>query len=145
MKRFSILLFFLLVLISCNNYKTNGREENNDVELDYSNITSYAITYDELITLDSNFELYIYSTRCGHCNSIKQYVIEYVKSKNINEIYLMEYDSTNISIINNEYQIVGENINSNFVIYGYPILLNINKKIISNYYLGINEILNYIG
>lgn len=111
----------------------------NDIEFDYELFTNQQLTtYNEILDIESErYLVYYYLETDPSCIEIKDTVLSWAFTKNINEIYIMNGDSV----------IDPDNIPTELQILelGTPILLVMNNGVFTDeYYFGKDVILNYI-
>ena len=91
---------------------------------------------------EADYLVYFYSERCGHCNSIKNDIINYYLTTS-NRMYFVctDYDA----IYGPQKDLRGVNNIDDFYIFGTPFLVRIQNYTVSEYYAGTTAILNFIG
>ena len=135
LKLLSLITQFILTssLISCSLSK----------EYDYEDIKEYVVWHPNLsFNLSIDHFLYIYSSYCYHCNSIKQGILKFRLEENL-PIYFYEFNN-DIPIINNKEDMIGIADPDKIGIVGVPSMFVIEDKKITAYLLGGDEILNYL-
>ena len=130
----------LFLLSSC----LFGREESINKDHSYDEIEDYKIEWNSLFSLaKTHYFVYFYSVHCGHCEQIKNQIIEYSLT-HIEEFFFLEYTSE-IPVITNPEQTIGVDNLENFGIRGTPSLVEIeNKKVVLNL-SGTNDILSFLN
>lgn len=89
-----------------------------------------------------HYLLYFYSDTCGHCLRIKDTILDFYYSYKGN-MYFVNADK-GVAIGKDRSALIGVNNLDNFYILGTPSLFTIDYHKITNYYLGEQEILEYI-
>lgn len=145
--KFINLLLIIFQLCCCNKQSSNNKTEIDEPlisSFDYENFPNSCIEYDELINLNvNNSYLYFYSTTCGHCNNIKNSVLNFLCNSK-NEFFLVEFNE-NIEICNELYIDFNNFTINDFCIYGTPTLVYIKDFIFDIMLSGSNQILEYIN
>ena len=123
MKRF-FYLFLLLPLVGCSKEKTESFiEEDSIVSHDYSEIENRIIKWPKILSQEDKFYYgYIFSKTCGHCQEIKDKVIDYAIRKN--NIYFVEFDNS-IPIVGEINSTINATYYEDIGILGTPTLLQI--------------------
>ena len=137
MKKLISLVVPLMLLVGCNNYKKA------EVKHNYHEIKSDLIDWANVFKQEENdYLVYFYSERCGHCNSIKNDIINYYLTTR-NKMYFVctDYDV----VFGPQNDIRGINNIDDFYIFGTPFLVRIQNYTVSKYYAGTTTILNFIG
>lgn len=125
-----LLIFIPFLLNGCAKPKTSSISDSELVihRYDYIDIEDKKMSWESLFSIrDDRYSVYIYSQRCGHCNEIKQTVIEY-SFKN-DSFYFVEYTSE-IPILDNVNETIGKNNSEDIGILGTPTLLVIESGIL---------------
>ncbi len=121
-----------------------GTPSNNKQIFTYDDFKDKNIKWENLLDQEGNdYLVYIYSEFCGHCEQIKQDVLNYLNS-HIDSIYLINYQK-DIQICSNIESTIESKDTSQICILGTPTLLKIiNKKLEMNIG-GKNNILEYLN
>ncbi len=129
MKYVFIPMFTLLCLAGCSS--NTSTQISVKRYHDYDEIIDRTILWMELLNQEEDFYYsYVYSPRCGHCNDIKQDVIEF--ALNHESFYFIEFTS-DILITDNPSTTIGETDIEKVAIVGTPTLFEIyNKQIKAN-------------
>lgn len=126
-------VFAMIVLCSCSNKSAIK-------QLDYSDFISYQIEWKNVFfTAKSHYFVYVYSETCGHCEQIKQQVLNYVDSGNI-DTYLVHF-TKDIPVKNDVGETIGSTSIENVWILGTPTLLEIEDKVLITNVAGPSRIL----
>ncbi len=125
---------FLMIpfLVSCTSVKEIESKESLVVAPhDYNEVSEKMIEWQDIFKQeDSFYYCYIFSKTCSHCNSIKDYVIDYALRKN--NMYFIEYKN-NIPIIGDVSKTIESTSIETVGILGTPTLLELfNHTLISN-------------
>ena len=131
----SLLLSIIFLFLSCSNYEPNKHN--------YHEIKDYNINWSDIfIQDDDDYLVYFYSERCGHCNEIKQDVISF----SLEDIFPLYFICTDIEvIIGPTKDLIGVDSIDDFYIFGTPFLIRIYQHAIASYYVGSNEVKDYIS
>lgn len=136
MKKLTCLTLPLLVLTGC---KANNqiKESHN-----YHEVKDDLIAWSDIFNIDSSdYLLYFYSERCGHCSEIKNEVISYYEHTD-KEMYFV---CTDIDAVFGPAKDLTDIDNiEDFYIFGTPFLTRIYNFKVKEYYAGSNSILNYL-
>lgn len=130
MKTLILLLSAILLLNGCTKSKTTSIPMNESVIslFDYSDIENKKITWESIFSYgDDRYFVYIYSEKCGHCNEIKQTIIEYSKT---NEYFYFLECSSNIPILDSVDETIGQSDYEEIGILGTPTLLVIENHVL---------------
>ena len=123
MKTLFLLLSAILLLNGCARSKTESISMSELITstYDYSDLNDKKITWESIFSYgDDRYFVYIYSEECGHCNEIKQTIIEYSKTNEY--FYFLEY-SSNIPILDSVDETIGQSDYEKIGILGTPTLL----------------------
>ena len=127
----------LLCTASCTN--TDVSQTSEKIYHDYDEIEGKTILWNQLFEQEQNhYYSYIYSPRCGHCNEIKQEVIDYGLKHD--DFYFILY-SNDIPV---DYEIettIGKTDINDVFILGTPSLIEIKNSVVINNVAGSNSIL----
>ena len=137
MKKLISLVVPLMLLVGCNNIKKA------EVKHNYHEIKSDLIDWIDVFEQEeADYLVYFYSERCGHCNSIKNDIINYYLTTS-NRMYFVcsDYDA----VYGPQKDLRGVNNIDDFYIFGTPFLVRIQNYTVSEYYAGTTAILNFIG
>lgn len=111
-----------------------------DIVFDYDLLSSQHLTeYDQLLDITSErYLVYYYSDTCQSCTDIKNQVISWAFTKNVDEIYLINSNTvTDPNIIPTDLQILSS---------GTPLLIVMNNGVFTQeYYLGKDDIQDYVS
>ena len=142
-KKFLSLLITPL-LIGCQNLGKQDSAANGKGSFDYSDFDDIKLEWNELFSpAKSQYFAYIYSISCGHCERIKETVLNTVDSyKNL--FYLIEY-SDDIPVITNPFETIGKEKIEEVGILGTPTLIEVSNKFIALNIAGESEITDYLS
>ena len=142
-KKFLTLLITPL-LIGCQNTGKQDSSANGKGGFDYSDFEDVKLEWNELFSpAKSQYFAYIYSLSCGHCERIKEAVLNTVNiHKNL--FYLIEYSEV-IPIITNTSQTIGKEKIEEVGILGTPTLIEVSNKFIALNIAGESEITDYLS
>ena len=130
-----------MFLVSCN--KSNEDKISESYQYDYKDVAQFTINKEEIFSFANNsYYVYFYKENCSHCNSIKQAIIE--EAINRNDIYFFDDTNDILKVKDLKNSIIGISKSEDIFIYGTPMLINILQGEISSYYLGTEQILNFI-
>ncbi len=88
--RYKFLLLPLLILISnCSNVDSQSSKKSL-ISYEYSDIEHLTIEWNQILSLDGTYFVYVYSQTCGHCKEIKSEVLNYAID-NEGSMYFVEY------------------------------------------------------
>ena len=103
------------------------------------------ITTQNLFNMDDyQYLTYFYSEYCRHCQNIKDEIDDFTKTTDISFYYFC-VDDQEITYSNNKDGVIGVSTLHNFYIVGTPSLVLFINNTVTEYYLGENEILEYIS
>ena len=108
---------------------------------EYSEIKHLKIFWSQIFLIEKDsYYVYLYSETCSHCAQIKNSVIEYALS-NISNTYFVQESS---SVVIDEVKAMNINVLKleDLGIRGYPTLLSLKKKVVTNQYSGVTAIKN---
>lgn len=134
----------LLAIVGCSNSSiTESLDYTPSFSHDYDEVGERFITWESLFDINNDwYFVYVFSYTCGHCQNIKNEVIEY--SLNHDNFYFVEY-SKDIPIL----ATVEETINQTEIQYvgilGTPSLLEVYNKVLINNVAGEKEISKIIA
>ena len=136
MKKYLSLLF-LPFLVACSSVKKGG------VILDYDMFQNKMIEFENLFSFEVvDYYIYIYSPNCGHCESIKQDVLEVVSLRD--NIALLEFSEV-IPISTSIDSTIGASDVSDISILGTPTMLEIYKNVLVQNVAGASPIINLLA
>ena len=136
MKKYLSLLF-LPFLVACSSVKKGG------VILDYDMFQNKMIEFENLFSSEViDYYIYIYSPNCGHCESIKQDVLEVVSLRD--NIALLEFSEV-IPISTSIDSTIGASNVSDISILGTPTMLEIYKNVLVQNVAGASPIINLLS
>ena len=134
----------LLAIVGCSNSSiTESLDYTPSFSHDYDEVGERFIAWESLFDINKDWYFgYVFSYTCGHCQNIKNEVIEY--SLNHDNFYFVEY-SKDIPIL----ATVEETINQTDIQYvgilGTPSLLEVYNKVLIKNVAGEKEILKIIA
>ena len=140
--------FFKLALLTTASIGLSScvfnREEQIKKDYDYEDVSKLQIDWKNAFSLTkTQYFLYFYSKTCGHCEQIKNSIIEYALSS-IDDFYFVEYVEE-IPLTTNIELTIGAESWDDFAIRGTPSLAKIeNKKVVCNL-CGTNDILSFLN
>ena len=138
--KIKLLPLLAFLLFSCGVRDNNSLSE---ISYDYSSIDSFLIEWDDLLSKDKElYFVYIFSKRCGHCNAIKNEIISFAIHRD--DFFFIEYQES-IPLINDKKAVVGANNMGELGIMGTPSLFEITYSTVTNYFVGVNEILETLS
>ena len=116
---------------------------NEPVFHNYHEIKDRLIPWNEIFNQEEDYYfVYFYSETCGHCNDIKQDVLNYY-FESINPMYFV---CTNYeAVIGPKKELYGIDNIDEFYIFGTPFMIEIKDHTILDYYAGTIEILEFIS
>ena len=137
MKNLTSLILPVFVLTGCQPAQKQPIKHN------YHEVKNSLIPWSDVFDQnETDYLVYFYSERCGHCNSIKNDVISYYLTTD----RIMYFVCTDIeAMFGNPKDLIGINSISEFYIFGTPFLVRLIEYAVSEYYVGANSILNYIN
>lgn len=146
MKKF-LLIISILFLTSCVEQNStisfssiSSVAISNEIEHEYSEISYYRLNWNEIFNVEKdNYYVYLFSTTCSHCSSIKNKIIEF--ALNNRNVYFIE-DSAEIIFKNDVNYTIGLTSFENLAILGFPSLLKITNKILNKNIAGTEKIIN---
>lgn len=97
----------------------------------------------EIFDYDSDILVYFYSDYCRHCLAIKENMLVFALNT-AESLYFCNIDNEDIHFSSGKNGVLGVNSLDDFYIVGTPSLLEIDHREVVNYYLGEQEILQYI-
>ena len=117
-------------------------ESNQEIKHNYHEIKSDLISWIDVFNQsETDYFVYFYSVRCGHCNEIKNDIIEYYYS-NKNTLYFVCTDID--SLVGPPKDLTGIDNIDDFYIFGTPFLIRVYEYMVKEYYAGTRAILNFI-
>ena len=136
-KLFIPVVTMLLISTGCSSKDNNYLSQK--AYHDYDEILDKTISWSELLeqTNDEYFS-YVYSPKCGHCNDIKQDVLDYGLSHN--NFYFILYSSEIPVSYHVEHTIGKSDINDIFIV-GTPTLIKVRDHTVINNIAGSKGIL----
>lgn len=146
MKKF-LLIISILFLTSCVEQNStisfssiSSIAISNEIEHEYSEISYYRLNWNEIFNVEKDdYYVYLFSTTCSHCSSIKNKIIEF--ALNNRNVYFIE-DSAEIIFKNDVNYTIGLTSFENLAILGFPSLLKITNKILNKNIAGTEKIIN---
>ena len=132
---------FALFLVSCN--KSNEGQISERNQYDYKDITQLIIKKEEIFSFaNDSYYVYFYKENCSHCNSIKQTIIGEALIRN--DIYFFDDTADILKVKDLKNPIIGISKSEDIFIYGTPMLINVEYGAISSFYLGTEQIINFL-
>ena len=144
MGKIFLLIGLTFLLVGCKKSVTSSEitSISETIAYDYDVVQEKMIMWNDLFSIEKEkYSTYIYSTRCGHCNEIKQEVISH--ALNDDSFYFVEYNQ-NIPITDNVESTIGKSSVEDISILGTPTLLVIENKILIKNIAGAKAILEAI-
>ena len=144
MGKIFLLMGLTFLLVGCKKSVTSSEitSISETIAYDYDVVQEKMIMWNDLFSIEKEkYSTYIYSTRCGHCNEIKQEVISH--ALNDDSFYFVEYNQ-NIPITDNVEPTIGKSSVEDISILGTPTLLVIENKILIKNIAGAKAILEAI-
>ena len=126
----------LLVLCGCATAQKKTEIHN------YHEIKDRIINWEYIFEQEENdYYVYFYSEKCGYCNDIKQEVIKFYLAQFVTMYFVCtDYEV----VVGPRSDLTDINIIDEFYIFGTPFLARLLNHKISNYYVGVNEIRDFI-
>ena len=141
LKKVSIFIIALF-LVSCN--KSNEVKISEINQYDYKDITQLVINKEEIFSFaNDSYYVYFYKENCSHCNSIKQTIIGEALIRN--DIYFFDDTGDILKVKALKNSIIGISKSEDIFIYGTPMLINVEYGAISSFYLGTEQIINFLN
>lgn len=132
--RFKTLLVTLLI---------TGCAPNEQIVHNYHEIKNRLISWNDIfIQEEKTYLVYFYSERCGNCNELKQDILSYY-FKDITPMYFVCTDLE--VVIGKPIELIGISDINEFYIFGTPFLTLINEQSVADYYVGKDQILDFIS
>ena len=127
----------LMLLVGCTPNKSIEEKHN------YHEIKDRLIAWNDIfIQEEEEYYVYFYSERCGHCNDIKQNIINFYYK----DVVYMYFVCTDIdSVTGPRSDIKGIDNIDDFYIFGTPFLTQLSSHKINDYYVGVSEIKGFIS
>ena len=144
MGKIFLLIGLTFLLVGCKKSVTSSEitSISETIAYDYDVVQEKMIMWNDLFSIEKEkYSTYIYSTRCGHCNEIKQEVISH--ALNDDSFFFVEYNQ-NIPITDNVEPTIGKSSVEDISILGTPTLLVIENKILIKNIAGAKAILEAI-
>ena len=135
-----IKLNFLLlpVLLTCSCSELTEKVVHN-----YHETRDSQISWENIFFLeDDEFFVYFYAEKCGYCNEIKQSVLNFYL-KNLCVFYFVNCDFEIKTGPMKELRGI-DNLDD-FYIFGTPFLVKFEYRVVTDYYVGSQDILDYIS
>ena len=140
LKKVSIFIIALF-LVSCN--KSNEVKISEINQYDYKDITQLIISKEEIFSFaNDSYYVYFYKENCSHCNLIKQTIIKEAVKRN--DIYFFDDTGDILNVKDLKNPIIGISKSEDIFIYGTPMLINVEYGAISSFYLGTEQIINFL-
>lgn len=135
-------LLFLATIFSisiCGCQMKSNEDSNTNRQYDYSDVEEKKIEWNELFSIEKeSYLVYIYSPTCGHCNEIKQSVIEFALQSD--DFYFVLF-AKEINVGNHIENSIGADNIDEVVILGTPTLLVIRNHVLTDNIAGSSTIL----
>lgn len=143
MKQIVLTLLFVPLLISCQSEQKTLIHEDSEL-LDYEDFMDIKLEWKNLFSpAKSQYFVYIYSVSCGHCERIKEEVLNYIYDDR-ESYYLMECcDEIPLSVTTDE--TFGKTTIDEVSILGTPTLLQITEGYLSLNIAGEKMILDFLA
>ncbi len=147
MSKSYLLLFFIpLLLTSCNKTIVIVEDEKKDystqkITHNYDEIVDMKIYWSSIFSQkEDHYYVYLYSTSCTHCNSIKDAIIEYALEETSNIYFVSSSAEHNLSETVDKYAIVDslDELYSR----GYPSLLKLEEHVVTLNLAGVRDIID---
>ena len=136
MSKLEKLLISLLILCSCS-------KQQEIIFHNYDEIRNSQISWENIfINEDDDFFVYFYAEKCGYCNEIKQSVLNFYL-KNLVTWYFVNCDYE--IRIGPTKDLTGIDNSDDFYIFGTPFLIRLQYQVVTDYYVGSQQILDYIS
>lgn len=137
-----LILLVTLTLLSCSKVELQTSEETTICSsYDYDYFASRTIDFNNIFNFDYDYEVYIFSKSCRHCENIKDLVLSYALLNN--DLYFVEF-SNSIPLTNDISSTIGVDRYEDVYILGTPTLLVIKSKVLTANIAGEKNITNYI-
>ena len=136
MKKLKFILLPMLMMCSC-------AEQTEIVIHNYHEIRNSLISWENIFFIeDDEFFVYFYAEKCGYCNEIKQSVLNFYL-KNLCVFYFVncDFEIKTGPIID----LRGIDNLDEFYIFGTPFLVKFEYRAVTDYYVGSQQILDYIS
>ena len=134
-------LIIALFLVSCN--KSNEVKISEINQYDYKDIIQLIINKEEIFSFaNDSYYVYFYKENCSHCNSIKQTIIGEALIRK--DIYFFDDTADILKVKDLKNPIIGISKSEDIFIYGTPMLINVEYGAISSFYLGTEQIINFL-
>ena len=134
-------LIIALFLVSCN--KSNEVKISEINQYDYKDIIQLIINKEEIFSFANDmYYVYFYKENCSHCNLIKQTIIGEALIRN--DIYFFDDTADILKVKDLKNPIIGISKSEDIFIYGTPMLINVEYGAISSFYLGTEQIINFL-
>ena len=137
MKKIVFFLSIFLFINSCNKPQNIAIKQ-----YDYDDVTRLCKWSDVFKQDEVEYLVYFYSKTCGHCVEIKQEMITFYLSEKVTSYFSEVNEDT---VFGSKTNLIGINKIENFHIFGTPFLVEIKKWTVSNYFAGVNSILEFIN
>ncbi len=136
------LLVSMFSLISCSGEEV-ASESSQTSEHTYEEVSYLQIEWNDIFCVDEIYYLvYIYSEYCGHCNSMKNSIIDFALNP-AKPLYFLKF-SSEIPVSTNVENTIGASDVSEVSILGTPTLLEIYDKKITSNIAGASEICEFL-
>ena len=126
-------------LISCSNSQLDGHS----TEHNYNEIEHLKIEWKEVFfQAETHYFVYFYSPNCGHCEAIKNKVIDFALNSE-EKMYFIQFNDE-IKILTDVKETIGVTSIENFGILGTPSLVELEDKKITSNIAGASDILLFL-
>ncbi len=130
------LLAFSLIISSCGSIEE-------PIKHNYHEIKDRLLNWNQIFEPSEDYyQIYFYSERCGHCNDIKQDILNYY-FKSITAMYFVCTDYE--VILGPKSDLTGIDNVDEFYIFGTPFLVEFKDHKVDNYYVGKEQIISFIS
>lgn len=150
MSKSYLLLFFIpFLLTSCNKTIVIVEEEEKDystqkITHSYDEIADKKIYWSNIFSQkEDQYYVYLYSTSCTHCNSIKDAIIEYALEEYHTIYFVSSSAEHNLSDVVDKYAIVDSL--DELYIRGYPSLLKLEENVVTLNLAGVRDIIDELN
>ena len=137
MKKIVFFFSIFLLINSCNKPQNIAVKQ-----YDYDDVTRLCKWSDVFKQDEAEYLVYLYSKTCGHCVEIKQEMIAFYLSEKVTTYFSEVNEDT---VFGSKTNLIGINKIEDFHIFGTPFLVEIKKWTVSNYFAGVNSILEFIN
>mgnify|MGYP003308482240 CR=1 FL=1 len=141
---FLLTIFAALTMVQCSNSSSKNIDATIDSSaIDYDYLKEMHVNWFDILNLSINdYYVYIYSKSCGHCNQIKETILNYALDDRIILRFCEFTDEIPLKSSINPYEIVCSI--DDIGILGTPTLLHINNSCLIYNLAGSNNIVSYL-